>query len=177
MRCSENIQRVLAGLNGADATTLRAASERLVATEPSAVALAERLGERDLERAASWMLKHWIDSRRVAITKALAVRITERAVLCGDWEARLHVLQMAGHIDFSAVAVEGFARFLNECVADERRITRAWAYDACDHLAHQVPAYRPHVLGVLERAEQTETAGSIRARLRRIRARRSPTET
>lgn len=174
MAGSSEIRSVLGTLQGADARALRAASDDRTASEAGAIILAETLGEDDLERAASWILKHWLETRRVAMTSALAAAIAARAVFCRDWEARLHVLQLAGHMDFSTVAVEDFTRFLDESLVDDRRLVRAWAYDAYSHLARHIPAYRPRVEALLDEAERTESAGSIRARLRRIRARGFP---
>ncbi|MBX3321492.1 MAG: hypothetical protein KF757_00735 [Phycisphaeraceae bacterium] len=124
----------------------------------------------DFERAASWLLKHHLDSGGTC-SHAQAREFFARARDFEHWEARLHMLQIMDLVVLPKESVRDIKRLVERCMADENKFVRAWAYNGFARLAYFHPAYREEAERLLADGEATETAPSVRARIRQVRKR------
>ena len=113
---------------------------------------------------AIWLLKRLAVDRRLGDTDL--VRVTQCAEEMTDWAARLNLCQLLATTGCPASAREALYPYLVECFANRRPMIRAWAISAL--VGFQADErYRKSVRAMLREA-QADSAGSIRARLRRL---------
>ncbi|MES0812585.1 hypothetical protein ABLO27_24040 [Roseibium sp. SCPC15] len=119
------------------------------------------------ERASTWLLKHHFDTKgeRLSIDqsrKHLAILPHIR-----HWEAKLHVLQYLEQLELPVEAETTLNDFLTEALASENKLVRAWAYYGLATLACRFPSRKMSALELLTSAQERETAGSIKVRIRK----------
>jgi hypothetical protein len=71
------------------------------------------------------------------------------------------------HIAFSGLSKQTTWHFLLACSREPNKFVRAWAYSGLHQLALDHPAYREQARAVLEAAKRSETAASVKVRLRK----------
>ncbi len=130
-------------------------------------------GETAIEVAASWLIKHHLEQKESgnALSESQAEAFYRSAARFEHWAARLHALQIMEHAPVPAESVRDAKRLVERCLADENKFVRAWAYSGFARLAEAHPRYRAEAEALLADAEASESAASVRARIRRIRAR------
>ncbi len=130
----------------------------------SAIAL---IADETTQIGATWLLKHYFDEGGRALDAAQATAIYTKLDALTQWEAMLHILQCMEHVPVSENRVEFVEKFLRRCLADEVKFVRAWAYSGFHELARQHPEFQAEALRMLTDALETESAGSVLARIRR----------
>lgn len=121
----------------------------------------------DLERGATWLLKHHFDVGGEPLNDRL-VRSTLAAVQGLDhWEAKLHILQIMSRLPVAEDQLDDVEAFVDECLSGDKKFVRAWAYSAFRDLAVQHPHLRGEATRLLDQALENETAGSVLSRVRR----------
>ncbi len=140
--------------------------ERHAGSRGFAGRLVRLLDEPALQVGATWLLKRWFEEG--GAPEALASELYARAGGLVAWEARLHLLQCMPYVPAPRGRAGAVARFLDGCLADENKFVRAWAYSGYYELALAHPRYRAEAVALLADAMETETAASVRARVRRV---------
>ena len=123
----------------------------------------------ETEITATWMLKHHIDEHGKPLPQPLADQLFAGCDTMHAWEARLHLLQCMSHIAVPAAHKKPVLRLLERCVRDDNKFVRAWALSAFVAFAAAHPRYRNRVCEMIEDAQATDPAASVRARLRTLR--------
>lgn len=116
---------------------------------------------------ATWLLKHYFDEGGPPLDATQAKAVYAKIGSLVHWEAKLHVLQCMEHMPIPKGQVKPVEKFLRVCLAGEAKFVRAWAYSGFHELARQHPEFRPEASRILADALETETAGSVLARIRR----------
>jgi len=129
------------------------------------------LGDPDSERGVTWLIKHhleqgWITHGSGPEPDEVGTMVKALSVFT-HWEARLHVLQCLDHLDIPQSATAPLAAYLETAITDTTKFVRAWAYHGWYVLAEQHPAYRARAVALLEAAQSSESAASVKVRIRR----------
>jgi len=109
--------------------------------------------------AATWLLKHVGAAHHAA-------SLVAPAVAAPGWAAKLHVLQMLPQID-TPPPNEALSALIAQATTSDRPMLRAWGYTAADLMAGWFMAETEAMKLLLAKARASETAGSVRARLKR----------
>lgn len=169
MRASP-LRTALAQWDGKDAAAIRSIYDEYADARGFVSSLIHLAADPDLARAASWLLKNHVE---VAGTLARA-QMRDFFAAARDfehWEARLHVLQILDRVEIPKESVRDAIRLVERCLADENKFVRAWAYSGFARVSEFDPAYRAEAERLLADGEATETAASVRARIRQVRKR------
>jgi hypothetical protein len=126
------------------------------------------LPEPPLQRGATWLLKHHFEVDGGEIDSNLAQQIYGEVTGLQHWESRLHVLQCMQYLPIPKRNLKTVERFVRDGLVDEIKFVRAWAYNGFGELARQYPKYRDEAQRLCENALLHETAGSVKARVRRV---------
>ena len=125
------------------------------------------LVEPKLQVGASWLLKHGLDNRSFNLSQKQATAVYRCVQRLEQWEAKLHVLQCMPCLTISPSQVKRVKKFCDECLEDKNKFVRAWAYSGLYELAETHPRFQEEVGAKLLEGMETETAGSIKVRIRR----------
>lgn len=131
-----------------------------------AATLAALLSEQDYQRGASWLLKHHIDKGHIINRDDTQTCYASLDKLT-HWDTNLHILQAMHALPIDAGNTEKIYSFLIKNVASKRTLVRAWSYTGFVILAGQHTSYRKEAHALLQQANATETAGSIKVRIRK----------
>lgn len=158
-------------LNQFDGKNLDSLAEIATANEPTESAVNDlldivKVGASRQQIAATWVLKHWIES---------GLQLTERQVTTwldslpdlAHWESVLHTLQVLPEVLIPAASAVPLYHFLKCHLVDDNKFIRAWTYNGLDVLAQHYPEYRGETEQLLHLALRDEPA-SVRARVRQI---------
>lgn len=119
-------------------------------------------------RGATWLLKHHLETENTQLDAALAAKYFRKIDHLQDWESKLHLLQSMEYLPVPASEKPRMEMFLRHCLEDDVKFVRAWAYSGFYHMARTFPEYQSAVMVLLEDALETETAGSVKARVRSV---------
>ncbi len=129
------------------------------------------LGDAESERGVTWLIKHhleqgWMERGEGPNTNETAAMIKALPTLT-HWEARLHLLQSLDHFEIPKSSAAPLATFLETAIKDNAKFVRAWAYHGWYVLADQHPTYLPQATALLEEAQSTESAASVKVKVRK----------
>ena len=124
------------------------------------------LSEQAVQRGASWLLKHHVDTGH-DIDPADARICYHSLDQLSHWDAQLHILQSMHAMPIDEDQKHSVRDFLETSIASKRTLIRAWAYTGFVVLAGQFKEYRSQTHALLLRAKEQESAGSIMVRIRR----------
>lgn len=125
------------------------------------------VGDPDLEKAATWLLKYFLESRRdLDESQQRLILSCLNEVKC--WQGRLHLLQMLDALLIPEDLQESVAKFCEESTFNDNKFIRAWGYSGIVTLAKQWDRYVPLAIEAITNGDNDE-APSARARVRRIR--------
>ena len=125
------------------------------------------VGKPNLEAAATWLLKHFLESRR-DLDESQQRLILSCLNRVESWQGRLHLLQMLNELLIPEDLQESVAKFCKQSTSDDNKFVRAWGYSGIVSLAKQWDRYVPLAIEAITNGENDE-APSARARIRRIR--------
>lgn len=160
----------IASWDGKSAAVLQSTYERHSADEGFVTTILAHLSDVELQRAATWLLKRYLEAGNSLSVAGCRV-VFGRLSVQQHWESKLHILQCLPYLDISEHDIVALEHFLDACLESERKFVRAWAYNGFNELALRFPRYRDEVDRMLARAGETESA-SVRARIRNMRKRR-----
>lgn len=126
---------------------------------------AMRLLDSDVAWRAIWLLKRLAGEHRLG--DADLTRIARCAEEMTHWASRLNLCQMLAITGCPTASREVLYPYLVECFANRRPMIRAWAISVLVGFQAE-ERYRTSVEAMLRDA-QADSAGSIQARLRRLR--------
>lgn len=118
------------------------------------------------QKGASWLLKRYVEDHG-SLCVSDANQIYELLKGIAHWETKLHLLQCMPYLPITKSYVKRVEFFLRECLVDQNKFVRAWAYNGFYELALQHVEYQPETKQLLEMAMQNEAA-SVKARVRNI---------
>ncbi|MEO1652638.1 MAG: hypothetical protein AAFU64_03750 [Bacteroidota bacterium] len=120
----------------------------------------------DLQMATTWLVKHHYDQKE-SLGDA---QMNELFAICPQvtaWEAKLHLLQVMGKFRLSEKNLIPVEDFVRQCLEDEVKFVRAWAYHGLYELSQFNPELKREIRYWGERALETESA-SIKSKVRKI---------
>lgn len=139
----------------------------LESSDPSFVnQLLELMGEKTLQSAATWLLKHALENR-ASIDEVQAYRFYDKMDVLTAWQAKLHLLQLMPLLMVPETQKFRLAEFCRSSTVDENKFVRAWGYNGLYELANVYEDFREGLEIVFSAAMETEPA-SVKARLRDI---------
>jgi len=124
------------------------------------------LHEPKLQAGATWLLKRHLDDGGGLSAEQVRQFLLVLPSL-DAWGARLHALQCLHHLDIPSQDAGTVERFLRDCLREQNKFVRAWAYSGFHHLAQQHHEYRAETDRLLNNASESESA-SVQARIRRL---------
>ncbi len=127
----------------------------------------DAISQVDLQRGATWLLKQYLsDGNAISLTQIEAIysHIDELV----HWESKLHILQCSPYLQVSETCLSKVEHFYRVCMKSDRIFVRAWAYSCFFELAAQYPIFQNEATFMLETALETEFAGSVKARIRKV---------
>lgn len=125
-----------------------------------------RVHQPDLERGATWLLKHWLEGGRVLEQHQTHLLLSHLDAL-GHWEAKLHLLQSFAFLVISDIDHPAVYRFLCATLSDSNKFVRAWSYHGLHILGCQHAQYGDEARQRIE-AALVDEAPSVKARIRQI---------
>ena len=124
------------------------------------------VNEQYLQNVATWLIKHHYDKGRT-LPEFLAERLLAGCKNLKNWEAKLHVLQIIPHVTLSKKSIIIIDEFVRECLADNNKFVRAWAYNGFYVLTKYIPELKTELELICQRAMETESA-AVKSRVRKI---------
>ena len=128
--------------------------------------LIELIQQVELQKAATWLLKHCLENGRSPAVKEVALLFKLLPTL-EHWESKLHVLQCLAYLPVAESEKSSVELFLRNCLAQQNKLLRAWAYSGFYELSRQYPEYRDEAMKFFEMAMKDE-APSVKARVRQV---------
>lgn len=113
---------------------------------------------RELKRLAETKTRFNSDQLRVIFDSLMELK---------HWESRLHICQMLSHLRIPRGSAARVVWFLEQCLSEENKFLRAWAYNGFYELARQHREYRKYSSEQLELGKR-ERSAAVRARIRNI---------
>lgn len=164
-----HLQRDIAAWDGKSAEDIELIFSRYAASDDIADAILALIGKAECQQGATWLLKRSFEqgiSLNVKNTQLLIDALP--ALSC--WQAKLHCLQSIGYLQIPNGGVLALEYWIRQCLIDNNKFVRAWAYSAFFELADQHSKYRPEALTFFELAARDEPA-SVMARIRQLKKR------
>lgn len=124
------------------------------------------IGKPGLAKAASWLLKHHFDLNN-ELKAGEVKRIYRLLPKLDNWEAQLHILQCVPKMPIKNAEKGIVETFLRECLVNENKFVRAWAYNGFYELSMLYPEYKQETKDFFDMAMKDEVA-SVKARIRNI---------
>jgi len=128
--------------------------------------LVSYMHQKKLQKGTTWLLKKYLESGgyiEPKEVKEIYGLLTE--LVC--WESKLHVLQSIPFMPIPKIEKKKVESFLRECLIDNNKFVRAWAYNGFNELSVQYNEYRKETEEFFEMAMRDE-APSVRSRIRNI---------
>lgn len=120
----------------------------------------------NLENGATWLIKDRLE-RGDSLSQTRTDQLAAAAPALTDWQAQLHVAQVARLLHPSPAPARVLALEMIELLDHERPFLRAWSLDALVHLAKLYPEFEARSQQALGEAIEDEAA-SVRARARQL---------
>ncbi|MDO3380961.1 hypothetical protein [Gilvimarinus algae] len=124
------------------------------------------LAEPHRQKAASWLLKHHLETGH-SLSTAQLNQVCKALDALHDWESQLHLLQLLAGQRFSAPQRQALEPFVRQCLTATHKFVRAWAYNLLHELAQQFPDLAKDARDIIAATERDE-APSVKARLRQL---------
>lgn len=128
--------------------------------------LIELCQQSDFQKGVTWLLKHHFEAGQALTEKATAA-LFELLPSLKHWESKLHMLQSLPYLKIASADKHKVEALLRECLTDNNKFVRAWAYNGFYELSRQYPEYEEESRQLFEMAMRDETP-SVKARIRNI---------
>ncbi|NOX92931.1 MAG: hypothetical protein GXP18_10930 [Gammaproteobacteria bacterium] len=119
-----------------------------------------------LQKGATWLLKRYLENENRLMDTEIA-KIYDHLSILTQWESRLHILQCFPFMPILKSRKKKVESFLRDCLLDNNKFVRAWAYNGFYELAVQYPEYKKEACQFFEMAMRDE-APSVKSRIRNI---------
>jgi hypothetical protein len=124
------------------------------------------VNEQDVQKSATWLIKHHYDNGQT-LPNSFTKRLLTSCKTVENWEAKLHLLQLIPHFNLTDESVIIADEFVRECLADNNKFVRAWAYSGLYELIKYIPELKTELEFICQRALETESA-AIKSKVRKI---------
>lgn len=114
----------------------------------------------------TWLLKHRLDSG-FKLKKNQVKNIYRLLPTLDYWQVKLHLLQSMAYMPINNSEKSLVETFLRQCLTENNKFVRAWAYNGFYELSKKYPEYKEETKRFLDMAMKDEAA-SIKARIRNI---------
>lgn len=128
--------------------------------------LVSYLSQAELQKGVTWLLKKHLESDGYIEPKEVK-KVYSLLSKLEHWESKLHVLQGIPFMPISKTEKKKVEQFLRECLIDNNKFVRAWAYNGFNELSIQYNEYRQETEQFFEMAMRDE-APSVKSRIRNI---------
>ncbi len=119
-----------------------------------------------LQKGATWLLKHHLEGGQKLEANECAALFMLLPEL-EHWESKLHILQCLPYIKIDKAAKKNVEVFLRNCLIEDNKFVRAWAYNGFYEISLQYPEYKEETKQIFDMAMRAE-ASSVIARIRNI---------
>ncbi|MDX1561315.1 MAG: hypothetical protein R3305_00215, partial [Gammaproteobacteria bacterium] len=157
-----SLEQALAAWDGKTVAEIEAVYRRYEAEPGFVASVVDLVAKPGHQRGATWLLKHYVQ-RGEPLDTRLATRLYEATEHLEHWESRLHVLQCVAVMPIPRASRRSVEAFVRECLIDEIKFVRAWAYYGFYMLAVQYPEHREEAERILQLGMLDEPA-SVKAR-------------
>ncbi len=120
----------------------------------------------ELQIGVSWLLKRFFEEGGEISRREIASIISTIPTIT-SWEARLHMLQCIPHMPIDDSQKKKIELFLRQCLTENNKFVRAWAYNGMYELTSQHPEYLSETRQLFDLAMKDESP-SVKARIRNI---------
>ncbi|MEL7497450.1 MAG: hypothetical protein AAFN77_07560 [Planctomycetota bacterium] len=125
------------------------------------------IGEAELEVAATWLLKRYLESEG-ELTATQTGSIFKQANNISNWESKIQVLQSSPYFKVSKRHLKPWESFVRTQIESSNKLIKAWALTAFAEIAKTFPDYEREANALLDEAAENGSA-AIKARVRDIR--------
>ncbi len=166
---SMNVNETLRQFDGKHVEPLEVLATKLLTREGCVDELLVLSNSDDIktQSAATWVLKR-LHEQQFPLSKSQTREVLRLLRCVTHWEAKLHLLQMLGGLEIPSRLGGSLRKTLDEHMADDNKLVRAWAYNGLFVLGEQFERFRAEVVELLDKA-QHDPAASVRVRVRRVR--------
>jgi hypothetical protein len=119
----------------------------------------------ELQRGATWLLKHHLQTTAIALDGDLVSVLYGNINKLANWESKLHILQAMAFLPVAGKYRKAVEYFIRDCLAAENNFVRAWAFNGFYQLAIDFPQYQPEAKKLFDHALTNEPAPSVKARI------------
>ncbi len=124
--------------------------------------------EEEFASGATWFLKHHFEQGE-QLNDSEINTLYGKLNAVKNWEARLHLLQVIPYMPISDQNKSKVDPFIHQCLDDDNKFIRTWAYNAMFVLSQQYPEYISEVNHLFKMALVKESP-SVKARINHIMA-------
>lgn len=124
------------------------------------------IGDSSQQKGATWLLKRHFENEN-QITSEEVSEIYNKLKALKQWESKLHILQCLSFMPNTKPHKSKVEMFLRNCLMDNNKFVRAWAYNGFYELATQHPEHKKETKQFFEMAMRDE-APSVKSRIRNI---------
>jgi hypothetical protein len=126
----------------------------------------ELIGKSPTQKGATWLLKHSLENDK-KIGESEVNKIFKNLNRLSHWESKLHLLQSLPFLIITEPNKKKVELFLRNCLMENNKFVRAWAYNGFYELSVQYPEYENETREFFEMAMRDE-APSVISRIRNI---------
>lgn len=161
------LEQLVRGWDGKATAALKSAYDRFHHQPGFVDHLIDLSADQSCDRGATWLLKHAFSKGEPELSAEYSARHLAALAHFSHWETRLHLLQYLDHLTIPDEAERALHVFILETLETENRFVRAWAYYALALHAERFPSHRNEALDRLKEAMTSETAASVKVRIRK----------
>ncbi len=161
-----SIEQEIAAWNGKSTDDIRVIYNSHHVMPDFASTVIKLLKESVYQKAATWLLKAWLESGNKLEKNQIKVVYGFLNKL-DHWEAKLHVLQSMPFMPIDKSDRKKVEAFLRVTLTDYNKFVRAWSYNGFYELASQHSEYLSETKQFFEMAMRDEAA-SVKARIRNL---------
>ena len=161
-----SIRKEIEGWDGKSADDIRGIYDRHCRASSFVSEILRLAKQQSLQKGATWLLKRHLENTRCLEPHAIkdAYQLLQKLE---HWETKLHVLQCIPYMPIPKTHKRKVETFLRECLDDDTKFVRAWAYSGLYELAFQYPEFQKETKQLFEMAMRDEPA-SVKSRIRKV---------
>lgn len=120
----------------------------------------------ELQKGATWLIKRYLEEGH-KIEATISSVLFDLLPKLEHWQSKLHILQCLPYLKIGNNAKHNVYVFLQQCLIDDNKFVRAWAYNGFYVISLQYREYIQETKLFFDMAMRDE-APSVKARIRNI---------
>jgi hypothetical protein len=161
-----SIEQEIANWDGKSSSDIGSIYNRHSSVDAFVSTLIALSGKESLQKGATWLIKHHLEkNHRLKSNEVAAIYKLIPKIEC--WEAKLHILQCISKMPIDEAEKKQVEIFLRNCLTDNNKFIRAWAYNGFYEISLQYPENKEETKQFFQMAMKDE-APSVKARIRNI---------